>query len=64
MTGGDVKALRETLGWSQQQLADHLGLRHRSQVTHLESGRTSVTGAKLRLLEDLRKKVEKKGNRC
>jgi transcriptional regulator with XRE-family HTH domain len=60
MDGEQVKALRETLGMTQQEMADYLGLRHRSQVTHLENGRTRVAGAKLRLLEALGKKSEKK----
>jgi transcriptional regulator with XRE-family HTH domain len=60
MSGEDVRQLREQAGMTQQELADYLGLRHRSQVRHLESGRTQVVGAKLRLLEDLYKKSKKK----
>jgi transcriptional regulator with XRE-family HTH domain len=60
MSGEDVRQLREQAGMTQQELADYLGLRHRSQVRHLESGRTRVAGAKLRLLEDLYKKSQKK----
>jgi DNA-binding transcriptional regulator YiaG len=60
MSADEVRQLREQLGMTQQELAEYLGLRHRSQVRHLESGRTQVAGAKLRLLEALRKKSEKK----
>jgi transcriptional regulator with XRE-family HTH domain len=53
MTANDVRRLRERLGWTYQQMADYLGLRHRSQALHLESGRSAVRGSKLRLLEVL-----------
>ena len=56
----EIKELRKSLKMSQQELADYLGLRHRSQVCHLENGRTSVTGSKLRLLESLKKSKKKK----
>lgn len=59
MTPAEVKDLRQALGWTQQRLADHLGLRHRSQVRHLESGRTPVTGPVLRLLEQLQQREKK-----
>lgn len=60
MTGEQVRTLREALGMTQQDLADYLGLRHRSQVHHLEIGRTQVAGPKLKLLEELNKKSQKK----
>lgn len=53
MSGEQVRRLRESLSMTQQDLADYLGLRHRSQVAHLEGGRTRIAGAKLRLLEQL-----------
>ncbi len=60
MTGDDVRVLREAARMTQQELADYLGLSHRSQVCHLESGRSQVAGAKLRLLENLSKEVVQK----
>ncbi len=60
MTGDDVRVLREAARMTQQELADYLGLTHRSQVCHLESGRSQVVGAKLRLLENLSQKISSK----
>jgi len=60
MSGDEVRQLRETLGMTLPEMADYLGLRHRSQVAHLESGRTKIYGAKLRMLQELSKKSEKK----
>lgn len=54
MTGTELRLLRESLGMTQEDVADYLGLRHKSQVAHLESGRSAISGAKLRLLEALR----------
>jgi len=53
MTVHTLKSLRKRLGWSQAQLADYLGLRHKSQVHYLESGRTKICGPKLVLLKGL-----------
>lgn len=53
MTPDDVRRLRESVGMTQQEMADYLGLRHRSQVNHLESGRTKVSGPVRLLLEQL-----------
>ncbi len=64
MTPTELIELRAALGWTQDELAKHLGLRHRSQVQHLESGRTEITGPKLRLLEELQKKAKKKKDSC
>jgi DNA-binding transcriptional regulator YiaG len=50
MTPEEVAKLRESLEMTQEDLARYLGLRHKSQVAHLESGRTRVTGPVLRLL--------------
>ena len=59
MSGAEVRQLREKLGMTLQEMADYLGLRHRSQAAHLESGRTKVYGAKLRLLQKLAIKKRK-----
>jgi DNA-binding transcriptional regulator YiaG len=63
MTPAEVRALREAAGMTQDQLAEYLGLRHRSQVRHLESGRSKATGAKGKLLEQLRQRVEREKRR-
>jgi len=47
----DVKALRERVGWRQDQLARFLGV-DRSSVSHMENGRP-VRGPVFRLLETL-----------
>lgn len=48
----DVKALRESLGWTQGDLADHLGVT-RTLVTHWESGLRTPNGPAAILLADL-----------
>jgi DNA-binding transcriptional regulator YiaG len=53
MAPRDVRRLRSRLGWTQAQLAAWLGLRGRSQVSHLESGRTPASGSRLELLRRL-----------
>ncbi len=77
MSPEKVRALRLSLGMTQQEMADYLGLKHKSQVTHLESGRTPATGPVLRLLlildatggetfhsvQTLEKKSQKNSNR-
>src|SRR5215469_16913842 len=45
-----VKKLRHSLGLSQQKLADYLGLKDKSQIVHLETGRTHISGPIARLL--------------
>lgn len=47
----DIKALRERLGWNQQQLAEYLGL-DRSAVSRMENGQ-EPKGPTLRLLRQL-----------
>lgn len=58
MTGEELKQLREELGWTQEEMAVRLGLRHRSQVHHLETGRTRITGPKLMLLRGIRAELD------
>lgn len=50
MPPADVRALRLSLGMTQDEMADYLGLRDKSQVAHLESGRTPARGPVRRLL--------------
>jgi DNA-binding transcriptional regulator YiaG len=50
MTPEQIFQLRKRLDITQTDLARVLGLRHKSQVAHLESGRTPATGPVLRLL--------------
>ena len=47
----DIKALRETVGWSQETLAIFLGV-DRSSVSHMENGRPA-RGPVIRLLKSL-----------
>lgn len=49
-----AKAIRVSLGMTQEDMAEYLCLKHKSQVAHLESGRTPVQGPVCRLLELLR----------
>jgi transcriptional regulator with XRE-family HTH domain len=60
MTPEQLKSLREALGWTQDQMADYLGLRHRSQVHRLEIGATKIWGAKLKMLELLQAETRQK----
>lgn len=50
----DVKSLRRARGWSQEEMADYLGL-NRSSVSRLEAGRTQ-TGPVRKLLAELAEK--------
>ena len=54
MSGQDVKAIRESLGLTQDELARWLGLSGRSNVAHIEAGRKAITGPVRRLMELLR----------
>jgi len=44
MTKQQARQLREALGMTQEDMAVYLGLRDKSQVSHLESGRTAIDG--------------------
>jgi putative transcriptional regulator len=46
---GSVRLLRERLGWTQQELADELGVRQQT-VSEWETGRYRPRGASARLL--------------
>ena len=48
-----LKKLRRSLGLTQTELATYLGLRDKSQVSHLENGRTPIDGPVRRLLHIL-----------
>lgn len=48
----DVKAIRAELGWTQAQLADHLGV-DQSTVSMWETGRLKPRGPARKLLEGL-----------
>lgn len=50
--------IRQALGWSQEKMAEYLGL-DRSSVSHIENGR-ALSGPVLRLMEDLEKKAKRK----
>ncbi len=53
MSPAELMKLRESMGLTQDDLAKYLGLRHRSQVSQLEKGRTAIDGPVLRLLQIL-----------
>ena len=42
--GGRVRALRERHGWTQQQMADALGLGSYQRVSEFENGKREVSG--------------------
>ena len=44
MTPKQLVSLRDKLGWTQQQMAEYLGLRNRVQVWHMEHGVTRIEG--------------------
>jgi len=50
MNRQQARQLREQLGMTQDDMALYLGLRDKSQVSHLESGRTAIDGPVRRLL--------------
>lgn len=50
----DIRALRARLGWTQDQMAEYLGL-DRSSVSRMESGQP-IKGPTLRLLQALESK--------
>lgn len=56
----DVKALRDSLGWTQEKLAEHLGL-DRSSVSRLENGQ-AVKGPTLRLLQALTEEASERSS--
>lgn len=53
-----LSSLRAKLEWTLAQMAVVLGLRHRSQVRHLESGRTRIRGAVALIINGLKEKVD------
>ena len=53
MTGPELFALRTRIGWSQQELADALGLTSRASVSRMESGSRPIMGAVLILAKQL-----------
>jgi transcriptional regulator with XRE-family HTH domain len=53
MTPEEVKRLRESVGMTQAELADYLGLGSRSQICRMEKGAQKVTGPLVRLLQQL-----------
>ena len=52
MTGADIKALRERLGWTQAKLAEHLGIKQAS-VSRLEQNGWEPSGPVKLLLAQL-----------
>jgi transcriptional regulator with XRE-family HTH domain len=58
MTAADILALRDKLDWTQEQLAEYLGL-DRSSVSRMENGQPPK-GPTRRLLEQLAEDVERR----
>lgn len=52
MDASHPKTIRESLGWSQDTMADYLGI-DRSSVSRIEAGKQPVTGPVRRLLDGL-----------
>ena len=58
MEAEEVVSLRKAKGWSQQELADWLGV-HRMTVSRWDRGASPPTGAALKALERLAQRAEK-----
>ncbi len=52
MNGDKIKSIREGHGWSQERLAQYLGVKQ-ATISRLEAGQWSVSGPILRLLRQL-----------
>jgi transcriptional regulator with XRE-family HTH domain len=59
LTGDDLVTLRSKIGWSQQAVAQYLGLRHEEQLNQIESGRRWISYAEEALLRELEDAFEK-----
>ena len=57
--GEDLVTLRRRIGWSQQAVAEYLGLAHESQLSQIESGRRWITYAEEMLLKQLEEAFER-----
>lgn len=53
-----MKALRGQAGWTQQKMAEYLGLKSGTQVAHREGGRSPVRPEEGLLLDGLRESLE------
>jgi transcriptional regulator with XRE-family HTH domain len=62
--GEDLVALRKRIGWSQQAVAEYLGLRHESQLNQIESGRRWISYAEEVLLKQLEEAFERGELKC
>jgi transcriptional regulator with XRE-family HTH domain len=62
MTPEQIRALRQTLGMTQEEFARELGLDHRASVSRLESGDREPVGPLLVLLQRLEREVGEKSN--
>jgi DNA-binding transcriptional regulator YiaG len=56
MTAKEVQTLRRALGWTQQELANHIGAQ-RESVARWEIGANSPRGANLKALTELKKQT-------
>lgn len=60
MTGAELRALRESWGWSQRRMAAELGISNAS-VSYMEAGERPVTKRTERTLELIRRERERGG---
>jgi transcriptional regulator with XRE-family HTH domain len=62
MSGKNVRILRQQLRWTQQQLAEALGLGHKSQISKIESDKRPLSYAEEQLLlQHVQKKKREAG---
>lgn len=59
LTGDDLIALRGKIGWSQQAVAEYLGLRHEDQLNQIESGHRWISYTEEALLRQLEEAFDK-----
>jgi transcriptional regulator with XRE-family HTH domain len=59
LTGDDLITLRNKIGWSQQAVAEYLGLRHQEQLNQIETGRRWISYAEEALLKELEDAFDK-----
>jgi transcriptional regulator with XRE-family HTH domain len=59
ITGEDLITLRRKIGWSQQAVADYLGLGHVSQLSEIENGQRWISYDEEVLLQRLEEAFER-----
>ena len=64
LIGEDLVALRRKIGWSQQAVAEYLGLPDASHLSQIENGRRWITYAEEVLLQQLEEAFERGEAEC